>query len=134
VPYRAVPCWATPRGARPGAAFSTTAVNLSQIDFGSGITKNTRGARTTFLQDCNPVLYHLRHTFLMNYRFLTQAFLYCTVYYTILYYTILYYTILYYTILYYTILYYTILYYTILHNTILYYTILSYTILYYTIL
>ncbi len=89
----AVPCRATPRGARPGAAFSTTAVNLRQIEFGefgSGITKNTRGARTTLLQDCIPVLYHLRHTFLMKYLFLTLAFLYCTVYYTILYYTLLY--------------------------------------------
>jgi hypothetical protein len=45
VPYCAVPCRATPRGARPGAAFPTTAVNLSQIefgDFGSGRAKNTR--------------------------------------------------------------------------------------------
>ena len=45
VPYRAVPCRATPRGVRPGAAFPTTAVNLSQIefgDFGSGRAKNTR--------------------------------------------------------------------------------------------
>ena len=45
VPYRAVPCRATPRGARPGAAFCTTAVNLSRIefsDFGSGRAKNTR--------------------------------------------------------------------------------------------
>jgi hypothetical protein len=44
VPYRAVPCRATPRGARPGAEFSTTAVNLSQIEFvefGSGSAKNT---------------------------------------------------------------------------------------------
>ncbi len=137
MPYHAMPCRATPRGARPGAAFSTTAVNLRQIkfgEFGSGITKNTREARSTFLQDCNPVLYHLRHTFLMKYLSLTQALLYCTVYYTILYYTILYYTILYYTILYYTILYYTILYYTILYYTILYYNVLYYTILYYTIL
>jgi hypothetical protein len=42
---RAVPGRATPRGARPGAAFSTTAVNLRQIefsDFGSGSAKNTR--------------------------------------------------------------------------------------------
>ena len=44
VPYRAVPCRATPRGVRPGAAFSTTAVNLRQIEFGefgSGSAKNT---------------------------------------------------------------------------------------------
>jgi hypothetical protein len=44
VPYRAVPCRATPLGARPGAAFSTTAVNLRQIEFGkfgSGSAKNT---------------------------------------------------------------------------------------------
>jgi hypothetical protein len=44
VPWRHVPCRATPRGARPGAAFCTTAVNLSQIEFGefgSGIAKNT---------------------------------------------------------------------------------------------
>ena len=45
-------------------------------EFGSGITKNTRRARSTFLQDCNPVLYHLRHTFLMKFLFLTQSFLY----------------------------------------------------------
>ena len=41
---RTVPCRATPRGARPGAAFSTTAVNLSQIEFGefgSGSAKNS---------------------------------------------------------------------------------------------
>ncbi len=41
----AVPCRATPHGARPGAAFPTTAVNLSQIEFGefgSGSAKNTR--------------------------------------------------------------------------------------------
>ena len=45
VQWRHVPCRATPRGARLGAAFSTTAVNLSQIefgDFGSGRAKNTR--------------------------------------------------------------------------------------------
>ncbi len=107
-------------------------------EFGSGITKNTRRARSTFLQDCNPVLYHLRHTFLvivsvLNTRFPILVY-YTILYYTILYYTILYYTILYYTILYYTILYHTILYYTILYYTILYYTILYYTILYYTIL
>jgi hypothetical protein len=39
--YRAGP---TPRGARPGTAFSTTAVNLRQIEFGefsSGSAKNT---------------------------------------------------------------------------------------------
>ncbi len=104
---RAVPCRATPRGAQPGAAFSTTAVNLRQMEFGefgSGITKNTRRARSTFLQDCNPVLYHLRHTFLMNISVLNTRFP-ILVYYTIPYYTILYYTILYYTILYYTILY-----------------------------
>jgi hypothetical protein len=44
VPYRAVLWRATPRGARLGAAFSTTAVNLSQIEFGefsSGSAKNT---------------------------------------------------------------------------------------------
>ena len=38
-----MPCRATPRGARPGAAFSTTAVNLRQIEFGefgSGSAKN----------------------------------------------------------------------------------------------
>ncbi len=36
---------ATPRGARPGAAFSTSAVNLRQIEFGefgSGSANNTR--------------------------------------------------------------------------------------------
>ncbi len=41
---RTVPCRVTPRGARPGAAFSTTAVNLRQIEygeFGSGSAKNT---------------------------------------------------------------------------------------------
>ncbi len=40
----ALPCRATPRGAQPGAAFSTTAVNLRQIEFGefgSGSAKNT---------------------------------------------------------------------------------------------
>ncbi len=45
VPYRAVPCRVMPRGARPGAAFPTTAVNLRQIEFGefgSGSAKNTR--------------------------------------------------------------------------------------------
>jgi hypothetical protein len=45
VPYRAVPCRDTPRGIRPGAACPTSAVNLSQIefgDFGSGRAKNTR--------------------------------------------------------------------------------------------
>jgi hypothetical protein len=44
VPYRAVPFQATLRGARPGAPFSTTAVNLRQIEFGefgSGSAKNT---------------------------------------------------------------------------------------------
>ncbi len=44
VPYRAVPCRAAPRGTRPGTAFSTTAVNLRQIEFGefgSGSAKNT---------------------------------------------------------------------------------------------
>jgi hypothetical protein len=44
VPYRAVPCRSTPRGARPGAAFSTTAVNLRRMEFGkfgSGSAKNT---------------------------------------------------------------------------------------------
>ncbi len=132
MPYRAVPCRATPHGARPGAAFTTTAVNLRQIEFGkfsSGITKNTRRARSTFLQDCNPVLYHLRHTLLMNISVLNTRFP-ILVYYTIPYYTILYYTILYYTIRYYTILYCIILYYTVLYYTILYYTILYYTILY----
>ncbi len=41
---RTVPCRATPCGARPGAGFSTTAVNLRQIEygeFGSGSAKNT---------------------------------------------------------------------------------------------
>jgi hypothetical protein len=38
---RAMPCRATPRGSRPGAAFSTTAVNLRQIEFGRGSAKNT---------------------------------------------------------------------------------------------
>ncbi len=41
-----VPCRATPRGAWPGAAFCTTAVNLRQIEFGefgSGSAKNTGG-------------------------------------------------------------------------------------------
>ncbi len=40
----AVPCRATPRGARPGATFCTTAVNLRQIEFGefgSGSAKNS---------------------------------------------------------------------------------------------
>jgi hypothetical protein len=44
VQWRHVPCRATPRGARPGAAFSTTAVNLRQIEvgkFGGGSAKNT---------------------------------------------------------------------------------------------
>ncbi len=44
VPYRFVPCRAMPRGAQPGAAFSTTAVNLRQIEFGkfgSGSANNT---------------------------------------------------------------------------------------------
>ncbi len=131
MPYcAAVPCRATQRGARPGAAFCTTAVNLRQIEFGefgSGSAKNTGWARTTFLRNCNPVLYQLRHTYLVINLFLTQAFLYFTEYYTIPSNTILYYTILSYAILYYTILYYTILYYTILY--ILYYTILYYTIL-----
>ncbi len=89
--------------------------------------KNTRKARTTFLRDCNLLLYQLRHTYLMKLPILVKFCLYfkCIVlYYTILH--ILYYTILYYTILYYTILYYTILYYTILYYTILYYTILLY--------
>ena len=39
-----MPCRATPRGAQPGAAFSTTAVNLRQIKFGKfggGSAKNT---------------------------------------------------------------------------------------------
>jgi hypothetical protein len=39
----AVPCRTTPRGAQPGAAFSTIAVNLRQIEFGkfgSGSAKN----------------------------------------------------------------------------------------------
>ena len=43
-PYCAVPCRATLRGAPPGAAFCTTAVNLRQIEFGkfgSGSAKNT---------------------------------------------------------------------------------------------
>ncbi len=119
MPYcAAVPCRATPRGARSGTAFST-AVNLRQIEFDefdSGSAKNTRWARITFLWNCNPILYQLRHTYLVIISFLTQAFLYCTEYYTIPYNTILYYTILYYTILYYTILYYTILYYTILYR------------------
>jgi hypothetical protein len=61
-----VPCRATPRGARPGAAFSfsTTAVNLSQIEFGefgSGSVKNTGWVRTDFLQISNLPLYQLRH-------------------------------------------------------------------------
>jgi hypothetical protein len=87
----AVPCRATPRSARPGAAFSTTAVNLRRIEFGefgSGITKNTRRARSTFLQDCNPILYHLRHTFLVKNSVLNTRFP-ILVYYTIPYYTIL---------------------------------------------
>jgi hypothetical protein len=39
-----MPCRATPRGARSDATFSTTAVNLRQIEFsefGSGSAKNT---------------------------------------------------------------------------------------------
>jgi hypothetical protein len=133
VPCHAGPCRATLRGARPGAAFCTTALNLRQIEFGefgSGSAKNTGWAQTTLLQNCNPIFYQLRHTYLLIHKFLTQAFSYCT---NVLYHSILYYTKLYYTILYYTILYYTILYYTILYYTILFYTILYYTILYYTI-
>jgi hypothetical protein len=141
MPYRAVPGHAARRGARPGAAFCKTAVNLSQIEFGefgSSIAKNTRWDRTDFLQIFNLPLYQLRHTSLMNNYNFDTTFSIRTVYYTILYYTILNYTILYYTMLYDTIPYYTILYYTILYctiyYTILYYTILYYTILYYTIL
>ncbi len=51
---RAVPCRATPRGARPGAAFSTTAVNLRQIEFGkfgSGSAKNTMMGSTRVPSD-----------------------------------------------------------------------------------
>ncbi len=121
-----VPGRAGPRGTRPVAGFCTTALNLSWIkfgEFGSGIAKNTRWAQTTFLHNCNPVLYQLRHTYRMINLFLTQGFLYCTAYYTIPYYTTLYYIILFHTILYYTILYYIILYYTLLYYTILYYTI-----------
>jgi hypothetical protein len=95
--YAAMPCRATPRGARSDDTFSTTAVNLRQIEFGefgSGSAKNTRWARTTFLRNCNTILYQLRHAYLMINLFLTQTFLYCTEYYTIPYYTILYYTIL----------------------------------------
>ncbi len=65
---RAVPCQATLRGAPPGAAFCTTAVNLRQIEFGefgSGSGKNTGWARPTLLQDSNPILYQLRHIYLM---------------------------------------------------------------------
>ncbi len=68
VPYCAVPCRATPRGAPPGAAYCTTAVNLRQIEFGefsSGSGKNTGWARTIFLRNCYPILYQLRHTYLM---------------------------------------------------------------------
>ncbi len=69
VPYcAAVPCRATPQGARPGAAFSTTAVNLCQIEFGefgSGSVKNIARARSTFLRNCNPLLYQLRHAHLV---------------------------------------------------------------------
>ena len=70
VPYcAAMPCRATPRGARSDDMFSTTAVNLRQIkfgEFGSGSAKNTGWARTTFLRNCNPILYQLRHAYLMN--------------------------------------------------------------------
>ncbi len=40
VPYRAVPCRAAPRGARPVAGLCTTAVDLCWIRFGGG-GKNT---------------------------------------------------------------------------------------------
>ncbi len=88
----AVPCRATPRGAWPGAAFCTTAVNLRQIEFdefGGGSAKNTGRARITILRNCNPLLYQLRHTYIILSTFLTQDFLYYTAYYTIPYYTIL---------------------------------------------
>jgi hypothetical protein len=41
VPYRAVPCRAAPRGARPVAGLCTTAVDLRWIGFGGGSGKNT---------------------------------------------------------------------------------------------
>jgi hypothetical protein len=102
-----IPCRAGPRGARPIAGFCTTALNLSRIEFGefgSGIAKTTRWARSKFLQIYNLPLYQLRHTSLVVDCSLDTAL---TILYSVLYYTILYYTILYYTILYYTILYYT---------------------------
>jgi hypothetical protein len=91
VPCRAVTSRAVPGHAAPGVAFCTTAVNLRPIEFGSGIAKNTRWARTTFLQDCNPVLYHPRHTYLMKISILNTTF---PIQYSVLCYTILYYTIL----------------------------------------
>ncbi len=49
-----MPCRATQRGARPGAAFSTTAVNLRQIEFGKfggGSAKNSMMGSIRVLTD-----------------------------------------------------------------------------------
>ncbi len=97
VPCHAVSCRATPRGARPGAAFCTTAINLRQIEFGSAAPTTPRWARTDFLQISNLPLYQLCHTSLVNNCIFDTTF---TILYSVLYYTILYYTILYYTIRY----------------------------------
>jgi hypothetical protein len=115
----AVPCRAVPGHAARRSAWRSVLHNCREFtpDRIRRIRQRhhpiTRRARSTFLQDCNPVLYHLRHTFLMKTSVLNTRFP-ILVYYTVLYHTILYFTILYYTILYYTKLYYTILYYTIL--------------------
>jgi hypothetical protein len=60
----AVPCRAVPRGARPGAAFCTTAVDLSCRSKSAASSKNTVVARTYFLRNSNLSLYQLRHAFL----------------------------------------------------------------------
>ncbi len=61
----AVPCCAVPRGARPGAAFCTTAVDLSCRSKSAASCKNTINARTSFLQGSNLPLYQLRHAYLV---------------------------------------------------------------------
>ncbi len=148
MPCHAVPCRATLRGNRPGAAFCITAVNLRQIEFGefgSGSAKNTTMARTDFLQISNLPLYQLRHTSLVKISILDTVL-------TILYYNILSYAVLccvvlccavlccavlccallFSAVLCCAVLGYAMLCYAMLCYAMLCYTILYYTILYYT--
>ncbi len=66
---RAGPGHAALSGAQPGAAFSTAAVNLRQIEFGefgTAVPKTPRWAPSEFLQISNQPFYQLRHTSLVN--------------------------------------------------------------------